>query len=391
MSTITFDNTIVWDDRPALTLQDVFQMYAALGGVHDTEFETLVSGLPAVSTWAGATGAWSDEEGYLQGVAPSAAFTVAWWGELPSSFVVEVESLGEAAYLTFRGEGDTFYALKLLPNDVSFWSVAGGVETKISAIVFSDLISVAGNIRLAVRETTTSSYEADRWLAMSVWLDDRLLLSHMVNIPTTVPALKFGLAAADSNTVQYASVEVPDLYDIVPYASIDPNEVPWGGISRALADKVVKSFVRYDGRLRAWVPKAKDLDQAYTLSGGTTISYERDVRELASRVRLYYALAWVEVFDEELLESYGHRFLEVNSAIIEAKDEAIKEARATLRRLKEEAQRFNMDTVMAGPFVEVEDRLALPDGEDYLVDSFTQRWTGARMVTTMSGRHYVFE
>ena len=92
-----------------------------------------------------------------------------------------------------------------------------------------------------------------------------------------------------------------------------------------------------------------------------------------------------------LYHAYGHRFREVTSGVIENEEDALTEAYNHLRRAKETLRQVSYTSPAIGPLLEPEDRISLPDGEDYLVDTLTLSYTQNQLVTNLEGRHYVFD
>lgn len=398
-----FDTTIVAEDRQVISLEDVYRFLGAFGGVHDTRFNSMVSGVAATGvtgvTWSVGTGEWDhDESGYLEPQSYSAEdYAVFWCNEvMPSSYTFEVCGHGNGVAIVVRGTPTDYYLISLTNAfGLEFSHVVDGVATLLNS-GFEDLQSEAmilgyGRIRIAVRDTVLTTNSADRWLFLSVWQDHAFIGTHAINILGTDPGFRMGLAAADNGvSYLYGMVHVPDLYDIIPFATLDPAETPWGGIQRAVADKVVENFIRYDGTLTAFRSMPKDRDRSYYNTGMNSLTVDIDTRNLFTRLRLNYALDWVEIFDEELYEAYGHKFEEVTSQVIENLDEAEIEALAMLRRVKENIRFAELQTMMGGPFLEPQDRVLMPDGEDYFVNGFSWRLESNRMYTTLEGRHYVF-
>jgi hypothetical protein len=400
-----FDKLVMAEDRQAITLEDVFTFMAAFGGVHMTAFDSLINGIAATGAtgtgvnWTVQDGTWGyTEEGYLAASSAGAGdFGVIWCDEsIPSNFVVEVCGHGQGVAIAIRGTATAYYVVYISDlYGVQFYKVVNGVGTLLNAGfsgAHSENITYGyGRVRVAAREMFLSSYDQDKWLFLSAWQDDTFLGSHAINLQTESPGFQLGLCAPEGDlTCVYGTVRVPDLTDIIPFATLDPGEVPWGGIERAVADKVVKAFVRYNGTLKAWRPKPVARSHDFTSSGLRNLSIETDIRDSFSRLRLYYSLSWVEVFDETLYEKYGHRFFETTSQVIETEDEALTEAQAMIRRAKEYMRRCMLDTFACGPFLEPEDRVLMPDGQEYLVETTTIRLVGNRMNTSIEGRHYVF-
>ena len=401
-----FDTVIVAEDRPAITLEDVYQFMAAFGGVHDTLFNVVASGVAATGVtgvtgvnWSAGSGTWGyDGSGYLQAQSYSASDYDVFWcdTDMPSSYAFEVCGHGDGVAVAVRGTTADYYLISLTDSGgLAFYHVEAGTATLLNS-GFEDIHSEGitygyGRVRIAVKDMVMTTNNEDRWLFLSVWQDDTFIGTHAINIPSTDPGFKLGLAAADDGVnYLYGTVHVPDLYDIIPFATLDPAETPWGGIQRAVADKVVQNYMRYDGTLTAFRSKAKTRDRSFLDAGMRNLTVDIDTRDIFTRLRLNYALDWVEIFDEELYEAYGHKFEEITSQVIENLDEAETEALAIIRRAKENIRFAGLDTLMGGPFIEPQDRVLMPDGEDYFVNGYSWRLDGNRMRTTIEGRHYVF-
>lgn len=408
---VKFTDVFVAEARPALTIEDVYKHLSSYGGVHHFSFDSLIEIASFdAAEWDTTDGNWSIDNGALIGTAAGAAgFKVAWWKgnggdpddwrELPGNFVIDVK-IGASAntVLAFRGSGSgDFYAVHISANDIAFYKVSFNTWVKIEDATYSHVsnyLTGPATVRLAVRQVMFSENEVERYLFASAWVDDRLVLAMRDQLPDEVPGLLFGLGYDDSTIgvdANYTYLRLPDLCEILPWATIDPGETPIDGLQRAIADRVIKMFVRADGTLRVFRPKPGVVRQAFTKSVESRFDRRRDLRETYTHVRLYYALDWVETFDPDLYEPYGHRFIEINNTYIEDESEAIRECAAILRRFKENADTGSLTTKRGGLLLEPEDRVTLPNDADYLVDSIDLAYTDYGLVVTLQCRKYAFE
>lgn len=409
---VRFTDTFVAEMRPALTLEDVYQYLASYGGIHRFSFDSLLSTCAPFdpAEWDTADGTWTFDQTQFTGQADgSGGWHVAWWKgnggdaadnkNFPQSFALEVDtgSNGKNAVIAFRSNGlGDFYAVYIDTAHVTFYKVEDGTWSVLENADYSpelDFFVGPASLRLVVRQVMFSEKEIDRWLFLSLWIDDRLVLAARDHLPDSTPGLRWGLGYRNTTTndARYTRVRVPDMTEIIPWSSIDPGETPLQGIQRSVADRVIKGHVRYDGTLRVWRPKASAVQQMFGAGSENHLSEEYNLRELYNHVRLYYALDWVEVFDGESYEAYGHRFIEMTNTYIEDEDEAYREVLAILRRLKESAFRCEFRTKGGGLLLEPEDRVTLSNGKDYLIESITLEYRDRGLVVSLKGRQYAYE
>jgi hypothetical protein len=374
-------------------------MYAGFAGVFKTEFDDLLLAPDFdVMDWSAASGTWVMDTSAASGTPSGNDVDVLWWdGDTPTSYTAEIElKAGDTDgpwTVAFRGDGsENYYLARIESGQAAFYKVEYGVLSLLSSFDIDIDISAPGTMRLAVREMSFSTYEYDRWLFMSLWLDDHFLGMTGDNIADDQPDVRFGLAVMNGDTLTaYSGVRIPDLAASVPYATLDPDETASSAISRALADRVVRSIVRYNGALSSWRPKAASVASTFSRTLQANVKYKRDIRELINHVRLYYLLDWVEAFDQDSLGQYGHRFREISSAVIESEAEAYQEALNIMRWSQESAFGASLNALAGGLFLEPEDRVTFPDDTDYFIDSLQWEYKGHRLYVTIDGRQYSYD
>lgn len=400
---VTFQEALVHDMNRGLTIEEIYQMYAAFAGVHKTAFHDL---LRADGTdydgadWTAASGTWDAGEGTAGGVED---VDILWWSDdTPTSFKMTVEVPGLPANdtgpftIAFRGDGDNnCYLVRVgYPWVAEFWKVTNGVAEQLSngAQSGAEVFDGPGTLEIVVSEKTLSNNEGDRWLFMSVWMDGKFLLTAHDNIPDTQPGRKVGLAIMDGDDpTEYGEMRIPDLSEIVPYATIDPDETAQSAIQRAIVDRVLRHFIRFDGTLVAWRPKASAIEKSFELGETTKVSTYTDTRDIANHIRMYYLLSWVESFDDESIELHGRRFREMTSAVIESEEEAYSEAEAMIRRSHQNANTAQMTSPIGGFFVEPEDRVEFPGEVSYIVGSLSWSYRNHRIYVDIDGRSYLYD
>lgn len=393
---ITFTNTMMHNSDPALPLEDVFTQYAAFGGVLDQMYNSLLDeDFADLSGWTVESGSWSVSGNVLTGTG-AADYDIMWWDtETPSSFVLDLEVHEDTDMqgIIFRGtNADNCYMLRLETNLVEFAKYSSGSRTVLSN--FTPLENAIGEgegtLRLMVMETSFSGYDYDRWIFMAIWKNDRLLLVAADNIAAIEAGLKFGLAVGNGDTFKLTGARIPDLTDLTPTATLDPDEAPMGGIQRAVLDRVIAVFGRHDGSIRAFRNIPSSVQQDFGPDGTLSIDGNIDLRELANYIRLYYALDWVEVFDTDSINTIGMRFRELTNNVIETKPEAIQEAEAIMRRMKENSETITFSHIRGGLLLEPNDRITAPNDVDYLVSSISLRYDRNTLVVNVEGRLYAW-
>lgn len=396
---IQFDDVTVYDTRQMLSIEDAFRLRGVFAGIHKYEFDSLVNDdFSDLDGWTDPEAVWAISGG---GVEASATATGNSWQIAPlwstaqtrASFKV-IATLGQGttggACILFRGNGqDTFYFAQIDADRVGFYKSDKGLISTISELDPQQALTWPGTITVGVYQDQYSEYAEDRYLFMSIFLDDRLLLAARDHIPGAIPGFYWGLGIRDGYNVTWRDARIPDLSDIVTWSSLDPSESASGSLARTLGDRVVTYFVRHNDALRAFRPKESALSHTFTRRLSKIYRTPTDRRQLYSHVRLYYATGdWVEVFSPALYKAIGHRFIEVNNQDIVHEDEAYREAGEILRRMEERASSYHITAFNHGYLLEPGDRISLPDGNS-IVD--TVGWSvEKRIEVQIRGRKYAY-
>lgn len=391
---VKFGDVFIHDANRILSLEDIYRMRAEFAGIHHFSFDSLVSDelLENTGDWEDPLGVWGFNGSAYASPTGSFDFAPLWHAvETPASFKLRAHmSYGASKTgIAFRGNGSDEYYVALLDwPDCGFYHVSpSGVETLIE--MDTQTLILEGDVELSVYQHQYSEEDNDRFLFMSIWFNDRLILSGYHHIPDDVPGYRWGFAVPPGGDAKWGSVHIPDLCDTVLWASIDPGESALESLRRSVGERVITHFVRPDGSLRAFKPKATQL--AYELPEDYVLSrsHGRDTREIISHVRLHYAAGWVDVFDPVLMEHFGHRFAEVQNPDISSAREAHTEASAALRRSLEAVDLYRADMERVGYFLEPGDHILL-NGEHATVDSVAFQHNLA-ITTNVTARGYGFD
>ena len=169
---------------------------------------------------------------------------------------------------------------------------------------------------------------------------------------------------------------------------MDVGETPGGALMRAVGMRHINYFVRYDGTLKAWRPKASTT--ATTLGRSDLDEHVEviDRRGLVSHWRQVGAWDSADAFDTDLLDLIGHRFYKDDNPDLMTEDECQVEADAALVRSQEYAHRLSV----AGPYLpllEPEDRVTI-NGVDWIVTSYGVEYKAGALLAKVVLREYSY-
>lgn len=393
--TVKFTNFQVADDKDALTVEKVYQKYAAVAGVHSFKFDD------TLNTWDAAH--WSSNTGVTLGstitqTATNGSDRPIWYDtDMPHSYVAEFTAYGFWQVLV-RGNGTNSY------YKISADATVVGIEHYVNGAVVSGIkkgmrglqYSAYNRIKIAVRDAQFTSDSAGRTVHVAVWCNDYLLHTFAEDV-TTNPSLKLALVVVggNSNGVQYSDFRVANLGEIILLSSLDPAEAPIGAIQRAIEDRYIRAWVRWDGSLRAWSPTARSISATIASTREYRLAPSIDVREGFSHLRVLGAFQWVQLKDDELIRHIGHRFREINNTSLWNIDDCLRVGRQLFIRAKEHMFQAQIDTV-GYVFLEPEDRIQVPDHQtpgvylDYILDSISWTWNNGTFMANIQLRRYYY-
>lgn len=364
MATVTFENARISNNAPPLALEEIFRLYSAWAGIHDTQFDSLYS-----SDLVTVTGAESGD------------WDVQW---LPSTFpantVVQYykQSLEQGVFFRVNG---TVYLVTTESTGHIYIYQDGNLVHHVPRNV-----PTTGKVEIVFRQQRQSDDEADGWHGITVYINHAVMASYAYYAGNSFGAVEIGFAAYDLATVDYADVRVPELCEVAEYGTLDPGETPVGGLSRTIEGRYIRWFVRHNGALRAW--KTKAIASAYEFTEYFRLTKSTDVSELATHVRMMGAYIWVEAINNTLMRRYGHRFKEVNNPMLLTEQETSVEAGRTLKRIEEQTFTAEADVDFM-PILEPEDHITL-DGE-WMISGISLDIDMGIITEKLALRKYVWE
>jgi hypothetical protein len=381
--TVNFRDFQMNDNNDAVTIEGVIRRFGAFGGVHQFEFVDDISGFNE-DKWDAVTDV-SYASGYVGRTGTIGVDTPIWYSDpLPHSYVFEFTAHEPTWRVYFRadaaGTNNNSYHVDYDGTDLTVVGKIGGVETiLLQKELRPDEVVDWGRVKISVRDTQFNSEDIGRIIYIGVWLNDQLIGAAADNVTEGTPPLYMGflIPAGDAGIV-YSDFRVPNLGEIIPWSSLDPAEYPMDGIRRAIEDRYIKMWMRWNGAMKAWKPKARPV--AASVIASKEFGHRRtiDQRQIFSHVRVVGAFQWVQAIDADLVRDFGNRFREVNNTSLWDIDDCSRLAEAILMRVKEQIYQASFSS-FGYMYLEYEDRLQLPDPNDpdavidYIFNSGT--WT----------------
>lgn len=386
------------DNQDALTLEGVYKKYGTFGGVMEYEFTDDITGFKSAKWDAMANVSYTSDKIARSGTV--GADGIVWYSDsMPHSYTFEYFMHNNEGGFVIRGDGGTNY-YKFLYNvsgyAVLYKSVSGVVGPIVSKELQGTEVVSYGKVTVSVRDAQYTADSGGRIIYISVWINDQLILSGSDNVADSIPPLRFGMVIpAGAATDLYSGLRVPNLGEVIVWSSLDPGENPQGAISRAIEDRYIKQWIRWNGALKVWKPAARTVAAQIPMSKEFNLINTLDTKQIFSHVRMLGAFQWVQVSDPDLERRFGHKFREVNNTSLWNADDCYRVALQLLLRSKEAANQAQFDT-FGYMFLELEDRMQLPDrvtpGDyiDYIIDSISWSAKNDTFSTSMSLRRYYY-
>ena len=384
MSSLKFKNHLVVDGTLDHTLENVFRACAEFAGIHAFQFDDDISdGFSATTNWdtAGAEGTWSIVSGQMRGTGTSGwQFCVTDSYTTPKAFVLEIEATG------------TYGAVGVLATDTDnliycWWDNDSAGITQRSSDADTVLIDIPKvvdspqTIRIAVQPQISAEDCFISW-----WSNGKFIANaHLDSYPT---GRLLALGCYGSNNVDFDDLHIPELTEVMDVVTMDVGETPGGALMRAVGMRHVNYFVRYDGTLRVWRPKASTSADTLGSADIDEVVEIVDRRGLVSHWRQVGAWDSADAYDTELLDKIGHRFHKDDNPDLLTEGECQTEADAAIVRSKEYAHRLNAAMPYL-PLLEPEDRVTI-HGEDWIVTSYSVEIKAGAILAKMSLREYTY-
>lgn len=388
MTCIAFKEHLVVDANIDVTIEDAFRYLSEYAGIHDFDFDdeladsfaTLDSGVWGDASTADAT--WVISDGKLSGTGGGSA---QWYWfladeDVPDTFVMEVtkySARGAVAFLAVDLDDVYYAAWSSSTCSIEHYTAANGTEI---------LCSLPKTDYTGEADITLSVQKDDDYFYVSMWADGEFVVNACIDSSPT--GRKVGLGVYESDTSEYDDLRIPELTSSLAILTMDVGETPLGALQRALGRRHINYFVRWNGQMRAWRPKAQDSTATISASRVYDHNEQRDRRGLVSHWRQIGAWDVADAYDETLMASIGHRFHKDDNPDLMSESECETEADQNLVRAKEYAHTLDTDTPTM-IFTEPEDRVTIRDNEWILTSYGFQVQAGA-LPMSGSWREYTY-
>lgn len=348
MSSPRFKSAIFNDSLCPITLEDTVRLTGAFAGVHDFDFqnkidEDFASGLGDWTLDIDDGTTWNTPGGVLEG---SAAGNPEWYQarhttQVAPSFVASFDLMtGEGAFL-FHGKTDAStsdcYIAWWNGINCGFSRVdAAKAETSLTMLPFG--IVGPARIQVAVTLRLDSVDDSRKWLQMSMFVDGREIVCYAEDIagtPYDWDEDYIGFAVTGGRTCEWDNLTVQEFHRIVDYVSVDPDETPSRGLSRAMGTTHAAILCRYDGTVRVWRPGNRSVDWAIP-TARAQIKGDRDDRSgVVTHLRVMGAIHSVDRFDDAEGEVHMHRFARADDPNLMTELEVYAEAGYQMNQARE--------------------------------------------------------
>lgn len=387
------------DNQDALTTEGVFEKYAAFSGVQGFEFADTINTFSS-SKWSAYTGV-----AFGSTMNRTVAFVtdgITWYADsMPHSYLMTFTYHEPIWSAVLRGDGTSsnYYRLDYdaTSNVVTLIKVSSGnTAVLFDKILAGQEIAAWGKAKIAVRDAQFTSDSQGRILYISLWINDNLVVSIADNVTTGTPPLRMGfLIHTGAVATLFSNIRVANLGEIITISSLDPGEKPIGAIQRAIEDRYIRFWVRWDGKLKAWAPKARASTTTISRSKEFVLSLVTDIRQVITHIRVLGAFQWVRVFDSNLMRRFGNRFRELQNTSTWNADDCYNIGLQLLIRSNEQAFQAQFSS-FGLVLLEIEDRIKLPDVTDdaayidYIIDNINWRYENGTLQVSGGVRQYFY-
>jgi len=287
------------DDRPALCQEDDIARVLAFGGVHDTLcdstiFEQFTTGALSDAHLEASEGTWSITGGTLQGVAGASPqwYKIRHTTEVEIGFVTTFDKTGDNGAFLFCCDDDyKGYMAWWTGTTVGVSRISDTSETKLISLPIAE--AGAASVTVGVWPRQYSSIDEIDDLVLMLWFDGKHLLTYSMAYQEI--GKKVGFAVYQNETATFDNLHIPQLHQLVEWASVDPGEVAGAGLSRIIGYEQIKVRARYDGTARIWRNINTDVDWTVSADRPLTVLDEQQIFT-PSHYRMVGALHEADVF-----------------------------------------------------------------------------------------------
>lgn len=385
------------DTGDAITLERMYKKYAGFGGIQGFEFVETINDFDS-DKWTALAGITYGDTVHVDS---TAAERIGWYDDpMPHSYLLEFTVHQYPWSILVRGDGAaSYYRIDYDDQYITISKTLNGTLNRIEAKAISGTsqVTTKGRIKVSVRDEQADSDTTGRIIHIAVWINDYLLytfddFSGLVNPPLRM-AFIIPFSAVVGNI--YSDIRVANMGEVIPVSSLDPSEYPMSAISRAIEDRYIRSWIRWNGKLKAWRPISRPVSASIAASRSYQFSPTTDARQLFTHLRILGAFQWVQVKDNDLIRDYGHRFEEISNTALWNTDDCYRIGLEMFVRTKEQAFQAQIQTTGL-PYIELEDRISLPDRDDpdstvdYIVDNVQWQAVPNTYNVSITGRKYYY-
>jgi len=362
-NTIKFKEHLVVTGRQDVTIERVFQALGEYSGIHAFKFDATLeddfSTLDSIKWGSYSSGAWV-ATGELQG---TGAGGDNWY------FMLSQEDMPESLVLNVT-KNNARGAIVILAQDLDnlFWVYWDATHVVfIQRVDSSDsLLCALPKVFAGVSDLEVSVQRGEEGYFVSIWFDEQFGAN--VYIPTLLENYKVGFGVYGSDVITFDDFRIPELTEVIAILTMDVGEYPLGALQRAIGRRHINYFVRFNGALRAWRPKAVASAKTFEDRAVYLSHLQLDRRSLVSHWRQIGAWDVADAFDDDLLQQIGHRFHKDDNPDLMTASECQTEADRSLVRLQEYAHTVDIEFPF-WVFMEPEDHFTVR-GADWFVTNY---------------------
>lgn len=367
---VSWENFRCNDAARGLTLEEAIEKFATYSGLMDVAFSAL-----ATAGTVAASGTATGWNATMLGVDLPPNFSIKYHKTDARQGILITDLVAGSGLIYHHVTTDASGYPEILYASTPSFSVPLSTPTE-------------ADVEVVFRQQILDDREDVVWRTITIYMNDAWVTTFSDQLTTVGNHIDIGFLSYGNGTVtEYTDIRIPELCDIAEFGTIDPGETPLGGLQRTIEGRYLKMMCRWDGSMRAWKKKTRDSLMTFT-TPISSLQRDFDIPSLITHARMMGAYVWAEEIDSGNISTYGHRFKEVNNAMLLTRDECYEEAVNTLKRSEEEA--FDISFIAQHvPILEPEDRISV-DGNDWIVDSYGCEASGGRIKSTYRGRRYVW-
>lgn len=397
MTTLEFRDWQCHDDRPVLTQQDGVERCLAFAGIHDQSYATWISEAMDVATsdvsgvseisdvgnWNGEEGSWIVYGDRLHGIGSGGAqwYKLYHTTTVDIGFVAEFDKTGNrGAFLFCSTAAYDGYLVWWTGTAVGVSDINGVTETILCSLPFAETGSAG--VTVSVRPQRYQKIDQIDDLTISLWFDDKLLLTHTMEYEEKGDYV--GFAVYQSDSITFDNLTIYQLHQIVEWTSVDPGETASSSLGRALGYDEVFVRARYDGSVHVWRNTGTDSDWTIPASRALSVGNRQNIYT-PSHLRLVGALHEIDHFRTG---TQGH-IVNVGQDPNVLSELATYNRAVRMHRSQAEKGEEEVLAIAPNPALEPEDVITY-DGNKYRVTAIGYRiekdGEGYRLVSTINTR-----